>query len=216
MKDIKVIAIKDILTVNSVTRVPNFSPPTLSFTGLKFLQADEVTINDIPAPEFIIVSGTKLLAQIPDSQVSSTIRRVSVFATRPFPDRKSLLRFKIENIESLEGLERLVQHFVKVLIQTPGSDAFNSTEGGGILSLVGTTVGRKDTVGLQTTMITAVNRVRDQIVTKQSRIPQLSPDERLLRADTMAVGFDPNTSTLAARISIGAVSGRDAVANLTF
>jgi len=216
VKDIKVIAIKDILTITRVERVPNFSPATLSVHGLKFLQADEVLINDIPSPEFIIASGTKLLAQVPDSQVSSTIRRVSVFATRPFPDRKSLIRFEVGDIRSMQGLERLIQHFAKMLIQTPGSDSFNPNEGGGILSLVGTVVGRRDSSTLQSTVVSAVSRVRDQIVTKQGRIPQIPPDERLLRADTVAVGFDPNTSTLAARISIGAVSGREAVANLTF
>lgn len=216
MKDLKVIAIKDILTITRVEAVPGFSPRTLAIYGLKFLQADEVYINDIPAPEFMVVSSTQILAQVPDSQVSSTIRKVGVFATRPFPDRASILRFEVGDIKSLQGLERLIQHFAKILIQTPGSDAFNPNEGGGILSLVGTAVGRRDGSALQSTVVSAVSRVRDQIVTKQSRIPQIPPDERLLRADTLAVGFDPNTSTLAARISVGAVSGREAVANLTF
>ena len=216
MKDIKIIAIKDILTVTRAERVPNFQPATLALIGLKFLQADEVVINDIPAKEFMVMSSTKILAQIPDSQVRSTIRRVTVYATRPFPDRKSQLRFEVGGIASLQGLERLVQHFTKILIQTPGSDSFNPTEGGGVLSLIGTVVGRKDSTALRAAIVSAVGRARDQIVTKQSRNPQISPDERLLRADTVAVGFDPNTSTLAARITLGAVSGREAVANLTF
>lgn len=216
MKDIKIIAIKDILTVSRADLVPNFSPPTLSLTGLKFLQADQVIINDIPSPEFMVLSDTKLLAQIPDSQTKTSIRRVTVFATKPFPDRKSLLRFEAGNISSFQGLERLVQHFTKILIQTPGSDRFNPTEGGGVLSLIGTVVGKKDSTALRSAIVSAVGRARDQIVTKQSRTPQISPDERLLRADAVAVGFDPNTSTLAARITLGAVSGREAVANLTF
>jgi len=216
VKDIKIIAIKDILTVTRAERVPNFNPPTLSLTGLKFLQASEITINDIAAPEFMVSSNTKMLVQIPDSQVKTTIRKITVLATKPFPDRKSVLRFEAGSIKSLQGLERLVQHFTKILIQTPGSDRFNPTEGGGVLSIVGTVVGRRDSTSLRSAIVSAVGRARDQIVTKQSRTPQISPDERLLRADAVAVGFDPNTSTLAARITLSAVSGREAVANLTF
>lgn len=216
MKDIKVIAIKNILTVNRVERVPNFLPSTIALTGLKFLQATEVIINDIPVSEFMVVSATRILAQVPDSQVNATIRKVTVLATKPFPDRKSLLLFEVGEIRSLQGLERLVQHFTKILIQTPGSDSFNPTEGGGVLSLIGTVVGRKDSATLRASVVSAVGRTRDQIVTKQSRTPQIPPDERLLRADIVGVGFDPNTSTIAARITLGAVSGREAVANLTF
>lgn len=216
MKDIKVIAIKDILTVSRAERVVNFLPATIALTGLKFLQATEVTINDIPVPEFMIVSATRILAQVPDSQVNTSIRKVTVLATRPFPDRKSLLLFEAGEIRSIQGLERLVQHFTKILIQTPGSDSFNPTEGGGVLSLVGTVVGRKDSSALRASIVSAVGRARDQIVTRQSRTPQIPPDERLLRADAVGVGFDPNTSTLAARITLGVVSGREAVANLTF
>lgn len=216
MKDIKVIAIKDILVVNRAERVPNFLPSTVALTGLKFLQATEVIINDIPSPEFMIVSATRILAQVPDSQVNAAIRKVTVFANKPFPDRKSLLLFDVGEIRSLQGLERLVQHFTKILIQTPGSDSFNPTEGGGVLSMIGTVVGRKDSTALRSSIVSAVGRARDQIVTRQSRTPQIPPDERLLRADAVAVGFDPNTSTLAARITLGAVSGREAVANLTF
>lgn len=202
--------------MSRVERVPNFLPSTVALTGLKFLQATEVIINDIPVPEFMVVSATRILAQVPDSQVNAAIRKVTVLATRPFPDRKSLLLFEVGEIRSLQGLERLVQHFTKILIQTPGSDSFNPTEGGGILSLIGTVVGRKDSATLRSSVVSAVGRTRDQIVTKQSRTPQIPPDERLLRADIVGVGFDPNTSTIAARITLGAVSGRDAVANLTF
>lgn len=216
MKDLKIITIKDILTVDRVELVPNFLPVTVELSGLKFLQADEVFINDISVPEFIVLSSTKILAQVPTSQRRSSIRKVSVLASRPFPDRRSLLRFEVGNIKGITGLERLVQHFTKILIQTPGSDSFNPTVGGGILSLVGTVVGRNDTVTLRSAIVSAVARTKDQIVIRQSKIPQIPPDERLLRADAIAVGFNPNTTTLAARISLGAVSGRDAVANLTF
>jgi len=217
MIDIKILAIKDVLPVTNVRLVPNISPPSIEITGSKMLQADEVLINDLPAEEFILVSNTRIIAQIPESQIRTSIRKVSVLATKPSPDRKSLLRFEVGNsISKLQGLEKLVQLFVKILLQTPGSDAFSPTLGGGLQTLVGRSVSRNDTSGLSAGVVSAVSRTRDQILALQANDTRIPPDEKLLRADIQGVGFNPNTSTLAARVSLGAVSGRQAVANLTF
>jgi hypothetical protein len=217
MNDIKVIVIKDILPVNRVSFVPNFTPLSLSIEGSLLLQANEVLINDINAPEFMIVSDKKLVAQVPDSQVNSRLRSVTVLATKPSADRSSILHLDAgKTFSGLKGLEKLIQYFVKVLLQNPGSDIFNPTLGGGVLGLVGRVVSKKDSSALSASLVSSVNQTRDQIIKQQGQINRLPSDERLLRADTQAVGFNPNTTTLAARISIGAVSGRTAVANLTF
>jgi hypothetical protein len=217
MIDIKVITIKDILVVSDVGFVSNFSPRTLDIYGEKFLQADEVYINDLPAPEFVIVSDTNLLAQVPDSQTSSRIRSVTVLAVKPSPDRRSTLHFEVgRTLSSLKGLQRLIQFYCKILLQTPGSDRFHPDEGGGLLSLVGQPVGKKNSSIISAAVSMAINRARDQVITRQGKITRIPPDERLLRADLQGIGYNPNTTTLAARVSIGAVSGREAVANLTF
>ncbi len=217
MIDIKVIAIRDILPVNRVNFVPGFSPLSLTIEGSLFLQADEVLINNINAPEFMIISDQKLIAQVPESQINSQLTSVTVLATKPSPDRTSILHLDAgKTFASLKGLEKLIQYFVKVLLQNPGSDIFNPTLGGGVLGFVGRVVSKKDSSALTTSLVSAVNQTRDQIIKLQGQISRLPSDERLLRADTQAVGFNPTTTTLAARISVGAVSGRAAVANLTF
>lgn len=217
MIDIKILAILDVLPITRIMRIPNFAPASLEIKGTKMLQATEVHINDVPSPEIVKLSNTRLIAQIPSSQTSSVIRKVSVLATAPSVDRSSVLRFEMgQTVSSLKGLEKLVQQFVKLMLQTPGSDAFAPQLGGGLQTLVGTTVGRRHTRSLSASLVNAVNRTRDQIFSLQANDSRIPPDEKLLRADTESVGFDPNTSTLAARVSIGAVSGRQAVANLTF
>lgn len=217
MIDIKILSIKDILPVIRVVTVPGFLPASLEITGNKLLQADEVWINDIPSPEFVKMSNSKIVAQIPDSQVGSNIRKLSVLASTPSPERASILRFEAgQTFTSLKGLEKLVQQFIKLLLQTPGSDAFAPNLGGGLQTIIGLTVGRRHSVGLSAALVSAINRTRDQIFSLQSNDTRIPPDEKLLRADTLSVGFDPNTTTLAARVAVGAVSGRQAVANLTF
>lgn len=217
MRDIKIITIKDILPVNRVTYVSNFSPISIRVEGSSLQQANEVLINNIDAPEFMVLSNSALIAQVPDSQVNSMINSVTVLATKPSADRTSLLHLDAgKTFSSLKGLEKLVQYFTKILLQNPGTDIFNPAEGGGVLGLVGRVVSKRDSGSLAAALVSAVNQTRDQIISKQSRITRLPADERLLRADTQGVGFNPTTTTLAAKISIGAVSGRDAVANLTF
>lgn len=217
MIDIKVILIRDILPVNRVSYVPNFSPLSLIIEGTQLQQANDVLINGIDSPEFMIISNNKIVAQVPDSQVDSRLNSVTVIATKPSADRTSILYLDAgRSFTKLEGIEKLVQYFTKVLIQNPGSDIFNPTEGGGVLSLVGRVVAKSDNTSLPAAIVAAVNQTRDQILAKQNKIQRIPSDERLLRADAQAVGFNPSTTSLAARISIGAASGRDAVANLTF
>ena len=217
MIDIKVITIKDILPVNRVSFIPNFSPLSLNIEGSLLTQANEVLINDIDAPEFMVITNNRLIAQVPDSQVNSRLKSVTVLATKPSADRTSILHFDAgKTFSRLQGLEKLVQYFVKLLLQNPGTDIFNPTEGGGVLGLVGRVVSKNDSTSLSASLVSAVNQTRDQILARQNKISRIPSDERLLRADTQAVGFNPSTTSLAARISIGAVSGREAVANLTF
>lgn len=217
MIDIKIILIKDILQVNRVSYIEDFFPVSVRIEGRQFLQATEVLINDINSPEFMVLSDSRLIAQVPESQAKSRLRSVTVLANKPSTDRSSILHLDAgKTFSSLQGIEKLLQYFVKILLQNPGSDIFNPTEGGGVLGLVGRVVTKKDTTSLSASLVSSVNQTRDQILVKQNKITRIPSDERLLRADTEAAGFNPSTTTLAARISIGAVSGRDAVANLTF
>lgn len=217
MIDLRIITIKDLLTVTKVRFLPGVLPRSLEIQGLRFRQADEVYVNNLPAPEFVAVSDTKLLAQIPDSQSTSLIRAVSVLATRPSPNRKSVLRFEMgRGLATVQGIEKLVQHFIKILIQNPGTDIFAPAEGGGLRGLVGRSVNKDEGRALRSAVVSAASRTRDQVVARQSRTPRLPPDERLLRAEVLGVGFSPSTTALAVRLGLGAVSGKEAVANLTF
>jgi hypothetical protein len=68
---------------------------------------------------------------------------------------------------------------------------------------------------MQAAVVGAVSRTRDQLMTRQASDRKIPADERLLTAQTESVGFDSSTTTLVARVSISAVSGKVAVANLT-
>jgi len=217
MTDIKIIAIKDILKITMVQVVPNFFPKTLDIQGLEFLQATSVEINQIEAPEFMVLSDTRLLAQIPNGQQNSIISTIGVFAEKPSPTRSSVFLFEVgRSIKGLSGIERLVQMFTKLALQTPGKDKFRPTLGGGLMALAGQNVVVNSQTSLSSLAVSAIARTRDQVISLQNQVPRIPPDERLLSADVLNVGYDTNSTTLAMRVGITAQSGQQAVTNLTF
>ena len=217
MIDLKILSIRDLLTVTAAEFAKGITPLSVVIQGEDFDQASQVLINDVESPEYMILSKSRIIAQVPNSERSSVLRKLAVIAEKPSTTRSSLLHFDVGmSIKGIQGLEKLVQWFCKLLLQTPGSDRFAPEEGGGLLSTIGKNISRHDTKSVQAIIVSAVNRTRDQILSKQSRIARLPGDERLLTAHTDAVGFDPSTTTVSARIALAAVSGRDAVANLSF
>lgn len=217
MTDLKILSIRDLLNITGVDYAQGISPLSLVIQGEQFDQATQVLVNDYQAPEFMVVSSTKIIAQVPSSERNNPLRRLAVLADKPSVKRSSVLNFEIgSSIQGMKGLEKLVQIFCKLLLQTPGTDRFNPTDGGGLLSAVGRNMTRNDTRSVQSTVVGAVSRARDQLLTKQARDSRIPADERLLTATTEAVGFDANTTTVTARVALSAVSGRTAVANLSF
>lgn len=216
MTDLKILTIMDLLPVVAVEFAQGISPLSLLITGSSLDQATTVQINDIAAPEFMILSPTRILAQVPPSQASYIVRKVAVIAEVPSLNRRSILHFEVPgSIKGLAGLEKLVQLFCKLLLQSPGSDRFNTSLGGGLLKTIGRNVSKNDASNLQASVVGAVSRTKEQILSLQGSNSRIPADERLMNVTTDAVSFDAANTTLTARISISAVSGKLAVANLS-
>jgi hypothetical protein len=217
MFDLKFLSIRDLLPVVKVEFAQGLVPLSVIVTGDKMNEASQVLINDVECPEFIVASPTRLIAQVPNSERNSTLRKIAVLAESPSVNRSSLLKFELgPSLKTISGLERLVQLFVKLLLQTPGSDKFDTTQGGGLLAAVGKNISKNDNKSVQAMVVSAISRTRDQIVAMQAKNNRIPADERLLTAKTEAVGFDPNTTTVSASVSLTAVSGRQAVTNISF
>lgn len=217
MTDVKILAIKDLLQITGAQTLANFSPKTLDIQGVQFLQATSVEINGLVSPEFMILNDNRLLAQVPSGQQNSIIASIAVYADMPSPTRSSVFLFEVgKSIASLTGLERLVQMFIKIALQTPGKDKFRPTIGGGLLALAGQSVGNDAQTALSSSAVSAISRTQNQIVSLQNQVPRIPPDERLLSATVLGVGFDTSTTTLALQVGITAQSGQQAVTNLSF
>lgn len=191
-------------------------PVTLNVLGEDFRSVDEVLINDTPSPDVIVVSKTRLIAQLPDTlQKTLDVTSVLVTSRRLTLSSRSRIRFRISDTPGrCSGILRLMQAFLKVLFTTPGTDIFVKKMGGGALQTIGETYGKDEGKSLVSRFVISVDTTTRQVLALQSRNPRLPPDERLLRARVTRAGFNRTQSAIIASIELLSHAGRAATANL--
>jgi hypothetical protein len=186
---------------------------TAEISGVDFSSARDVIINEAKSPSVIIQSKNLLYAQMP-SNVGS-IRSVVVISNRLTRTKRSTIKFIIGDTPSyVSGIERLVQTFLKLLLQTPGTDAFAQNIGGGILGAVAK-IGRSGGATSMTADVQlGVDRVRKQLIAIQTNDPALAVSERLLYARLLSAKFSPQEQTLFCRIDIANQASQSTVVGL--
>ena len=76
--DLQYIQFSDALTLTGAEEIPDLKPRSLTLYGNDFRSAIEVYINDQLSPSFAVASKSKIIAQIPPSQVRSIINEIVV------------------------------------------------------------------------------------------------------------------------------------------
>lgn len=214
-KDLQLIAVQDTIPVLFLQYVAGAAVPTLELKGRDFRNVSEVFINGSPSPSFIVMSDTRMLAQVPNSQTGASIDRVLVLSSTFTRTERSVIRFRLSPLsKGISGIEKLVQLFIRTFFTTPGRNIFNKADGGGALSLVGKVAGQYQQSELTGGFARSVDSTTSQILAAQSSMQGLPPDERLAAADLQGVDFDHNTGTVAGRVKITSAAGQSALANV--
>jgi hypothetical protein len=214
--DFQVVFPQKLVELSSVRTVQGVVPRTLSVIGSDFRAVDEVLINGVPSPDVVVLSQQSLLAQIPAVFVDQTITSVAVASRELGLSARSTLKFRLGRTPSkVSGVLRLVQLFLKLLLQTPGSDIFAKTLGGGALRGLGTTFCKEESGAIVSDFVLAVSTTQRQLIALQGRNPSLPRDERLLAAKVLAASFNRNESALLVSLELTSQAGRAAVVNVT-
>lgn len=213
--DLQVVAPQEAVLLNNIRILPG-PPRTIDVIGTDFRSVDEVLINNISSPDVIVLSKTRLLAQVPDFLGSTQkILSVLVLSRRLTFTTRSLLRFRIGKTPGrVVGILRLVQKFLKILFTTPGTDVFNKQTGGGALRNIGVTFGYGDGDQILNELVIAIDTTSRQIIALQSREPSLPLDERLLSAKILKAGFNKDEGAIDVMLEVVSQAGKAAVANL--
>jgi hypothetical protein len=212
---LEVVRFRDLIEVLSISRfVPGITPPTLEIKGEDFRSVERVLINDQSSPEFIIINQKTIYVQVPEA--IGRIQSIEVLSSK-FTRNTSSSKLSYEfgpKTRKVEGILKLMQLFVKWLLQTPGSDVFNPERGGGLLTLVGamgTGRGMDNIIG---SVSRAVQTTVSQMRAAQINVPGLPLSEQLLSAEV--TDFDIFERQMEARVKVLLVSmaGKEAVTAL--
>lgn len=213
--DFQVVFPQQIIGLNSVKVLFGTTPRTLDVLGDDFRAVDEVRVNDVVAPDTVILGKKRMLVRIPaliaDQQVTSlTVTSHSLQLTD-----KSFLKFRLGRTTSkVSGTLRLVQVFLKILFTTPGRDIFAPRIGAAALKNLGVTFGSEGGKQIVSDFVIAVATAARQIVAIQSRDPSIPLDERLLSAKVVAAKYNRQEEALIVSVELLSQTGRSALANV--
>jgi hypothetical protein len=232
VRDIQVVKSRQVLTPTSVKGIPGI-PNVIEIRGANLHAVTEVRINDSPSPSFAVESARRMVVQLPRG-LSATpriiineegervplanlelIRTVEVLTSTPVTTEPAKLFFEFGRTpRSVEGIQKLVQLVIKILLTTPGRDIFNPGLGGGFLSHVGKNISVNNSAGLMTDLTVGLSRTQSQIVAGQSADPSIPNDERLLSLDLADAVFDTASLSVFIAIRVQSVAGEEAVSKL--
>lgn len=212
---LEVVKFRDIVRMTSIPRlVPGFDEPTIEIKGDDFGSVSKVLINNSPSPEFIVVNKYTIYAQLPSTATGiKTVEIISNKFTKNFQD--SRLEYEIgDKSQVVSGIQKLLQLFVKWILQSPGSDIFNPDRGGGLQDAVGQVMVSRKMGPILGVITRAVSSTTAQIRSAQVNVKNLPLDERLLSAEVQNLRIFEDQGEASVSVKIESVAGPQAVADL--
>lgn len=180
MKGISVIRLLDVIPASSISNAVGVSPRSIIIRGADFASVESVLINGVSSPEFVVLSTSEIVAQVPDDQDDAIITDIAVLSAAFTMTARSLVELTVGNhVRSVQGIQRMMQVFLRQLLRTPGTNIFHRRSGGGLLKRLGTIA--DDSVAADAAV--AVSSAKQYIVNIQSGDRTIPPSERLLAAE---------------------------------
>lgn len=210
-RDVQILSYEGSATLRSVNY--RSSPvPSLDVRGENFVDVVSVYVNGHAAREFIVLSSTRLLVEIPYALIDAAIESVSVRTAQTEITATTIIHLDVGvGARVAEGLVRLVQTFLKLLLTTPGTDIFRPDLGGGLRQLTGRTDNAQGT-NLKASATRSVEVTKTQMIALQALNPAIDDSEKLKTAVLTSTSFEG--TTLGLRIKLTAMSGDSAEAGV--
>ena len=202
--DIRVIKLTDILTVHS-KEYTKLSTPSISIVGPDLSTADSVKINGMVSPSFVVMNKSKIIAQVPESEVGKQIDVVVYSYDSGNTRRNSAINIGFGNVVGkTQGQSYLVQKFIKVLMTKKGSNVFNPAEGTEFYQLEGSNVTNNESV-ISALVNNAVSDAENFILDNQTNIQNTSA--KLSSAEVKRVRWLKDQQTISVSIAITSENG---------
>jgi hypothetical protein len=215
-KQLEVVRYRDLVPVSNIPRfVPGLGYPTIEIIGDDFSSVERILVNEVNAPEFIILTKHKMYVQLPPAAYEriTTIEVLSSKFTKNSEGSKVSYELGSKT-RTVEGILKLVQLFMKWMLQSPGSDIFNLDRGGGLQDMAGRLISNRTMDTIVSAVSRAVTSTTSQIRTAQNNVRGLPASERLLSADLVDISVFDKQMQAQVKVKITSVAGADAVSSL--
>lgn len=210
MKDIRIVSSKQLLKISSIAPIREFLPPSAVILGENFNLAQEIVFNGVTTTEFAILSPTRIIFPIPESEIGLPLQSIKVYSSPLKITGSAELNLTVGSPSTAcSGIERLIQAWILIFLSTPGSDIWDLSGGGGGRALIGNATDR-DHGGAASSLAMAVEKTKEELLRLQAKDPRIPPAERLLSCELSSINFDEGTTVLSGVISIRNMIGDDA------
>jgi len=213
--DIQFVQYLDLLPFKQVIALPNAPVPTLDVYGNDFSSVSTVYVNGIESPSVVAVSKSRLWVQVPDSMRGSKISDLAVYSNGVIATERSKIVYSLRGRKSTRGITKLIQYFVKLLVQKKGRDVYDGGVGGGLNAMIGRPIQHNARNRFESVLFGQINSVAAYIRGVQQSNGRVPLDERLLAATIQGIGYSPDTGSASARVLIRSEAGGAGLAGLT-
>jgi hypothetical protein len=202
--DFQALAFSDLAPLRSVGFYSQ-DPLTLDVRGSSFVGVTGVNVNGTPALEYIVVSSTRILVQVPKAELHSQLKSVRVILARSGLTAAALVSFDavVPGVRAT-GFTKMMQAYLRVLFTNPGDDLAYPWLGGGMYGLVGSAGTPSE---LRARASVGVNTAAQHLIRLQVRNPVLTDAEKLRSATLLQADYNSATSSINARIALTALDG---------
>ena len=192
------------------------NPPYLVLTSKDFSGIEQVLINGFIAPEFMLTNSTRMVVQLPPQAAGDRFRSLKVLRNKydaQYPI--SLTEWAVGKKPLLTtGFMKMVQNFLRLLLQRPGTDIFHPELGGGLLALIGTSVANKrDSIASAATA--AIMKTQTQFKALQSLRSNIDPNEKLVYAQLQGVQFTAELTMAGVNMSLVNAAGQTMITDVS-
>lgn len=209
--DLLFVSVVDDLDVVSVDEVDGASPRTLRVQGRAgFRAAQRVDINGYKVDDFTVSSDRVLYAR-PGTNLANVAAgdmRATVYAATWSGQHRVRLLFGLTHrTRAVSGVQKLVQHVVKGILSSSGSNRFAPEEGGSLLRSLGQTLSPDAKGQIATIVSHAISTTETNLLSAQASDTSLPLNERLLRLQLLAVDFLETEMEVTATVRLQTMAG---------
>ena len=188
--DLSVLRKRSKLSVDSFRLIHTFSDTVVDIRGISdFNKATEVIINGEEVTSFAVLSDSRILAT-PTVEVES-IESVEVLADAYLENQTKFVEVNLgSRATSVEGIDKVIQKVIKVLLTTPGTDSRNLNLGGGLNAYIGQAL---NPVEVPSDIATSIRITEEQIIGSESEA-NLPDRDKLSSIKILSISMADSTS----------------------